>query len=203
MDQHSKKSPYLTDIAIDQEPGTEELEVPGESGTSSSPYSSSSLDSSSPDLSFPEPRTRRKPKGPTKPRYKKADIEAAKVAGTSAETAVAFAERRLDALIPFAALELDWQLKFGSEKARRESLFKLLESKQLLKTSNVGNVTSIAPVIQVNISKPLPWDNQKQVTVVPEATGITETLEQGPQESGPQEVKESLNLRSLNAPDDT
>ena len=85
----------------------------------------------------------------------------------TAEELVSWAEVRQKELVPRAIQELDYQLRYGTEKARREIAFEIKKSVGLSaeKSSNV-----IAPIIVINAREvqALPWAAKKKM----EADGV-------------------------------
>ncbi len=76
---------------------------------------------------------------------------------------VEWASKHLESLIPQSAKELEWVLKFGDAKSRKEVALELLSFKGIAKKNE--NTNQVVPAIQLIMNSPLPWS---QVTVATE-----------------------------------
>lgn len=73
----------------------------------------------------------------------------------AAKDPVGYAERHMESLIPHAAKELEWQLKFGDAKTRKEISLEMLAFKGI---SNRGpNTGQVVPAIQLIMNGAIPW----------------------------------------------
>ena len=79
---------------------------------------------------------------------------------TDIEDNVEYAQKRLEKQIPQAALELEWQLKFGDDKTRKEVALDILSFKGITKKSDGAN--QVVPAIQLIMNGQAPWT---QVTI--------------------------------------
>jgi hypothetical protein len=78
-----------------------------------------------------------------------------KIPQEAMDNPVEWASKHLEKQIPLAAKELEWQLKFGDAKTRREIALETLAFKGI---SNRGpNTGQVVPAIQLIMSGPLPW----------------------------------------------
>ncbi len=68
---------------------------------------------------------------------------------------VEWATSHLEKQIPLAAKELEWQLKFGDMRTRREIALETLAFKGI--SSKGTNNATIVPTIQLIMNAPLPW----------------------------------------------
>ena len=76
------------------------------------------------------------------------------------EDPVKWASSHLENQIPQAAKELEWALKFGDDKTRREIALEILSFKGIAKKSDSNQ--QVVPAIQLIMSSPAPWS---QVTI--------------------------------------
>lgn len=71
---------------------------------------------------------------------------------------VEWATKHLEKQIPLSAKELEWQLKFGSAKVRKEIAIEMLAFKGI---SNRGpNTGQVIPAIQLIMTGAAPWSQQ-------------------------------------------
>lgn len=90
-----------------------------------------------------------------------------------------WAEKRLESQIPTAALEVEYQLKFGDDKTRRELALEVMAMKGL--SSKGPQTGTVVPAIQLIMNGPLPWNQPTLTTgtlpVTVEGTVVTAKVE--------------------------
>lgn len=78
----------------------------------------------------------------------------------SPEEAVTWSEQRIKEISPRAVQELEYQLKYGTEKARRELSIDVL-NRVGLKEQKAGQAT--APIIVIKLASQLPWTAKQKL----------------------------------------
>ena len=87
---------------------------------------------------------------------------------------VEWASQFAESMIPHSVKELEWQLKFGDSKSRKEVALEFLAFKGI---SNRGpNTGQVVPAIQLVINGALPWSQAQSVGL---PSGPTKELVEG------------------------
>ena len=79
---------------------------------------------------------------------------------------VEWSANHLEKQLPTAAKELEWQLKFGDARSRKEVAIEMLAYKGI--SSKGINTGIVVPAIQLIMNGPLPWTQVVEGTVVTE-----------------------------------